>query len=124
MSLSDVITRFSTAEADSVPAGYVVTRTVVGGIDSTGNVIDGSRSTFTINACVQPLNGRSLMMLPEGTRTEDVRVIDSMTALQCQPIPDHISIRAEDYAIWKVDGPLTLGGLSHYIAYAARQVQP
>lgn len=124
MSLSDVITRFSTAEADSVPFGYEVTRTTFGGIDSTGNVIDGTQTTFVINACVQPLNGRSLMVLPEGTRSEDVRVIDTMTPMQCQPIPDHISIRGEDYAVWKVDGPLTLGGMSHYISYAARQVQP
>jgi hypothetical protein len=123
MSLADVITRFSTEQADGVPAGYVVTRTVHNGY-SQGNVVDGTRTTFNIHASIEPLNGRTLMVLPEGTRTEDVRVIDTATELKCEPIPDHISIRGEDYAIWKVDGPLTSFGVSLYTAYAVRQVNP
>lgn len=124
MSLVDVVTRFSTAAADGDPSGYVVTRTTPGGYDSSGNVVDGLTVTFPIDACVQPLNGRSLMVLPEGARTQDIRVIDTQTFLQESPVPDHIVIRGEDYAIWKVDGPLTLNGISMYTAYAAREMNP
>lgn len=124
MSLAGVVTRFSTANADGTPAGYVVTRTADNGYTTSGIGVDGTRTTLTIDACVQPLNGRSLMVLPEGARTSDVRVIDTATELRAAPIPDHIVIRGEDYAIWKVDGPITLGGVSMYVAYAARQVNP
>lgn len=123
MSLADVIMRFATQDADGVPAGYVVTRTTPGGYDSTGNVVDGTLTTLLIVASVQPYSGRELKVLPEGARTSDVRVIDTETPLQESPIPDHIVIRGDDYAIFKVDGPTSMGGFSLYTAYAARQVE-
>ncbi len=123
MSLADVITRFSTAEQDGASAGYTVTRTTGGGVDSNGNPVTGSTSTILIDACIQPLSPRSLMVLPEGTRTKDVRVIDSITKLQESPIPDHITIRGEDYAVFSVDGPTSMNGFPLYTAYAARQVE-
>lgn len=123
MSLADVITRFATQDADGDPGGYVVTRTTPGGYDSSGNVIDGILITFPIVASVQPYAGRYLKVLPEGTRTSDVRVIDTDVALQESPIPDHIVIRGDDYSIFKVDGPTSMGGFSLYTAYAARQVE-
>lgn len=124
MSLADVITRFATHDADGSPSGYVVTRSTGANVDSTGNVIDGTFTTFNIVACVQPYAGRALRVLPEGTRTGDVRVIDTDTVLQVSPVPDHIVIRGEDYAVFKVDGPTTMNGFSLYTAYAARQVNP
>lgn len=124
MSLADVVTRFSTAAADGDPTGYVVTRSTAATYSTTGRVVDGAFSTFLIDACIQPLNGRSLMPLPEGTRTDDVIVVDTSTPLQVIPIPDHITFRDDDYTLFKIDGPRTLNGVSMYTGYAARQVQP
>lgn len=124
MSLESVLDRFSTQDADGSPSGYVVTRSTGPSIDANGNVVDGTFSTFNLIACVQPFSGRSLRILPEGTRSDDARVIDAAVPLLVTPIPDHIVILGEDYAVFKCDGPTTINGFSLYTSYAARQVNP
>lgn len=121
MSLTDTIGRFSTAAADNNPSGYVITRGAAGAMSSQGEWVAGTTSTFTIDACIQPGQGKRIEPLPEGVNVDDVIEIDTSTALQVAPVPDHINYNSTDYTIYRVDGPRNLDGGANYTAYAARQ---
>lgn len=123
MSLLDTITRFSTAAPDGSPGGYTITRYAGGTYGSDGIAIASTPSTFTIDAAEMPFVGK-LEVLPEGVRSEDVRVIVTATALQSIPLPDHITIAGEDFVVFNLDGPFSMSGIQVYRAYAARQVIP
>lgn len=127
MPLTDIISHFSTAVADGTPAGYPVVRRGATTYTSGGIAVPGSTSNFTIDACVVPLEsshgGRERITLPNGVHTEDVRIIDTMTQLQPEP-PDVIIIAGVNFAVFRVEGPVRIGGGARWTAYAARQVVP
>lgn len=127
MPLTDIIAHFSTAAADGTPGGYPVTRRAATTYNSSGIAVLGGTSGFTIDACVVPVEsqhgGRERITLPEGVHTEDVRIIDTTTYLQPEP-PDIITIAGESFAVFRVEGPVRMGGGTRYTAYAARQVIP
>jgi hypothetical protein len=80
VSLLDAIVRFRTPGAANAAGQYRVTRTLAGDYPS-GQYVPGSTSTFNITASVQPFSDRSTVVLPEGVRTEDVRVLWTATEL-------------------------------------------
>lgn len=130
MSLLNVIDRFRTP-GTAANGEYTVTRTAAGSSAATGNYVAGSTSTFTIVASVQPHDGRSTVVLPEGVRTEDVRQLWTATELRVtddQVDPDRITIPSaqgnETFHVFKVEGPWTMGGRTHYHVFAARRRKP
>lgn len=128
MSLADVITRFSTAAVDGSPAGYVVTRTPTGTYGTDGvYVAGGAAVTIVIDACVQPHSGIGFKVGTDGRRVSSWVTVDTATLLQVESPttePDRIQIRGETYLVVRVDGPQSLGGVSTYRAFAARQGVP
>jgi hypothetical protein len=124
VSLADVISRFSTAAADGVPNGYVLTRTTAAPYASNGVAGSSSTTTLNIDACVQPNAGKSIHPLPEGINVDDVVAFDTVTALQLLPVPDAITYRGDTYTLYRIDGPRTLGGVSTFTGYFARTVLP
>ena len=123
MPLTDVIATFSTAAADGSPGGYPVTRRAAASFGSTGLVVSGGTSSLTVDACVQPLTGRTDVVLPEGVHVNDVRVIDTAVPMQANP-SDLITIAGEPFAVFRVDGPVNFNGGTRYTSYASRQVYP
>jgi len=107
---------------------YVVTRTADGSYDAHGRYATGSSSTFNMDAVVQPYGGgRKMLPLPEGVRAEDVRLIHTATALRTRDNAgeaDSVAIGGENYSVYAVEGPYTLGPSTHYQAYAARRGKP
>ena len=83
MSLLGVINHFRTPGSGASGA-YTVTRQAPGAYASlTGKYVAGSASTFTIIAAVHPYSpGRHQVVIPEGMRTEDVRVLWTATELK------------------------------------------
>lgn len=124
MSLADVVSRFSTANADGVPGGYTITRTTSQTYGSNGIANAPTTTTLVIDACVQPDRGRSIQPLPEGIHAEDVVGVDTRTPLQLVPSPDSFIYRGELYILFRIDGPRTMNGVSMFTGYAARQVLP
>lgn len=125
MSVSDVITSLSTAATDG---GYTVTRQANAGYDgATGDAITGTITTFSIDAVIEPAQGKRLTARVEGRHTEATILIMTSTALRA-PAPswqaDRVMYLGELFEVLQVDGPITLAGDSHYEAYAARLVQP
>jgi hypothetical protein len=123
MSLLDCISRFSTASADGTPTGYSITRTASGTYDANGLWVAGSTSIITTDASVQPYSD-DVDMVPEGVRREDVRVIFTPIALIKTPTPDRITIAGDVFAVYAVNGPFNMSGVSTWRSYAARMVIP
>lgn len=124
MSLADVVSRFSTAAADGVPAGYTITRTTAQTYSATGIANAPTTTTLLIDASVQPGVYKSIAPLPEGIHAENVVTVDTRTPLLLLPAPDSFIYRGELYTLFRVDGPRTMGGVSMFTGYAARQVLP
>lgn len=133
MSLFSNISRFRTPGTG--PGGtYIVTRTAPGDYVATGEYAPGSTSTVNIVACIQPYDaGRHTVTLPEGVRTEDVRELWTTTELHVDDvndtadvieIPGGLSAPAEPYYVFKVLGPWTMSGRTHFVAFAARRKKP
>jgi hypothetical protein len=80
MSLSDAILSLSTGT-------YTVTRPGAG-TWTNGVFVEGTASTFQIQASVQPASARDLLRLPEGERTSDVIAIYTPTELRASSQPD------------------------------------
>lgn len=123
MPVTDVIALFSTAAADGSPGGYPVTRTAADSFSSSGIVVTGATSSFTIAAVVVPFVPHRDIVLPEGVHVQDVRIIDTTTPLQSNP-PDSITIAGEAFSVFEIEGPVHFLGGTRYTAYAARQVVP
>lgn len=132
MSLLDVIVRFRTPGLATADGLYQVTRTLAGD-HATGQYVPGSTSTFNVTASVQPFSGRETVVLPEGVRTEDVRVLWTATELRVHDddtdpdvvqIPGRLAAPTESFYVFKVDGPWTMSGRTHYRAYVARKKKP
>lgn len=107
---------------------YTVTRTGAGTYPTNGRLSAGSTSTFPITAIVQPYQGgRKMLPLPEGVRSEETKHIHTAAALRTRDgggAQDFITISGEDYHVWAVEGPFTLGGSTHYEVYASRRAKP
>jgi hypothetical protein len=96
MQVSTVIDRFMTGT-------YTVTRMAADSYVD-GLKVDGSTSTFTIRAGVQPATSQEIQMLPEGARTEETLTVYTSTALKtggegAATERDRISI---DGGVWDV----------------------
>lgn len=105
---------------------FTVTRTA-GGPLVLGRYTSGGTSTFPITVIEQPYSPRTMIPLPEGVRVEDVKLIHTNTALRTRDEngeADYITIRGENFYVWRVDGPYTLGGSAHYEVHAARKSKP
>lgn len=88
--------------------------------------VDGTTTTLTIDASVQPANTNDLQSLPENRRTLGVYVLYSdvpfQSAIENKQNPDIVKINGEDYEIAK-SMPWQNDVVSHYKAMAVR-VQP
>ena len=118
MPLNEVIARFSTGT-------YTVTRTTAS-TNVMGRTVAGAATTFTMDASIQPVTGHALQKTPDGTSSEDVRVVYTRTALNTLTsvyAPDKITIGNESYIVFKVE---TFGAVSggHYRVHIARQLVP
>ena len=105
---------------------YTVTR-VANGTTVLGRYTVGGTSTFPIVAAVQPLGARVMIVLPEGVRADDVRLVHTVTPLHTRDNSgeaDSISIGGETYYVWQVSGPWTIRGDTHYEAHVARRGKP
>ena len=120
MSRLGVITRRQTGT-------YAVTRTANGSYDANGRFTAGATSAINVVAIVQPLDPRTVLPLPEGVRSEDVRLVHTATLLRTPDgtgAADSISIGGEPYIVFEVAGPFTLNGATHYEIHAARRAVP
>ena len=116
MSRLGAIDRFSTGS-------YTVTRPTAGTV-AFGKTTPGVPTTFTISkASVQPV-GEDLTVVPEGRSASDVKVIYTYTELRGGTLPDVITILGQPYEVYRVQGPWTMRGETHWVAYAARQTIP
>lgn len=119
MAINNVIQRLKTGT-------YTVTRTAASTL-SQGRKVAGSTSTFPTDAIVQPLDPRTMLPLPEGVRAEDVRLIHTADLIRTQDQngeADAFTIGGEQFYAWKVSGPWTLRGETHYEVHAARRGKP
>ena len=127
MSLLDVICDMQTASPGDGNADgtYTVTRQAQGTYDSNGYFSGGGAvTTLKIVAIIVPLDGRELVVVPEGLRTQEQRKILTGTRLMTvtpTTVPDIVTIGGDPFAVYRCDGPFTLDGDSTYTAYAARQ---
>jgi hypothetical protein len=100
MSLSDAILSLSTGT-------YTVTRPGAG-TWTNGLFVEGTASTFQIQASVQPASPKDLQRLPEGERTMNVIVIFTTTELllasqAARTLSDRIAYRGANYEVEDVD---------------------
>lgn len=126
MGLADVIDAFPTSdgEGDGV---YLVTRRAKGTYTNGRFSGPGTSTTIRITASVQPVDGKDLVVIPDGQRTDESRKVYTATQLLTRTPttePDLITIGGEPWAVFRVDGPFTLDDDTTWIGYAARQVTP
>lgn len=92
-------------ESLSDDSGYVVTRyTPSTYVD--GRLVLGSPSTINIIATQQPVSGRDLQRMPEGTRVSDLLVFYTDTELKTQTpanAPDQVTVSGETFEVQQVD---------------------
>jgi len=119
VSLLDVIGDFATA------ASYTVTRTTNGGYGSTGRLVAGVPSTFTIVAVVRPTTARQIQLLPEGyhgVETKAVYTTTAIIAITAGNQPDSISIDGEDWKAVSAKKVDAFDGYFYYVAIVSRVV--
>lgn len=118
MSLIGVIERFATGT-------YTVTRRGTGTYSS-GRLVAGSTSTFTITASLQPVRGRELQNLAPAQHGEEVKVLYTATLLRVRSpdgAGDLVTINSESWEVFQVE-PWEAFGETHYRAYVARKPVP
>ena len=82
-------------------APYTVTRAGTVEYDSDpGRPTASAPTTVSITASVQPVAGKDLQRLPEGTRTEEARTLYTRTQLLDDPEPDTVALEG---ATWQVE---------------------
>lgn len=109
-----------------VTGSYTVTRTAEG-TTTAGRYTPGATSTFLLNAIEQPFSPRTLLPLPEGVRSEEVKLLHTSTLLRTRDNngeADFVTIRGEDFYAWQVAGPYIMSGSSHYEIHVARRRRP
>ena len=104
---------------------YTVVRNGAGSFTQ-GRYIPGIPVSFTINASIQPLDGRDLLRLPQGSRTEWYIKIYTATPLRVVIAPagnssDVVSYGGNTFEVEKVFDWSESGGFT--IAYAKKQGQ-
>lgn len=102
--LSDVVALLSSGS-------YTVTRYTADSYDSNGIAVQGTSSTLSIGASVQPASGRDLQLLPEGRRTIETMKLWTATLLttsESSAGADRISIDGATFEVVNVErwGPL------------------
>jgi len=135
MSILDSLFDFQTNDA-SAPISYVVTRltAAVPPIDAHGRAIAPTPSTFVIGtACLQPLTGRDLLVMPEGERSEETKWLYSDTELRGRGptnAPDEVAVTypsglVETYVVKTVEfWPYPPEGVVFWRAKVARRAVP
>jgi len=92
-----------------------------------GRWVEGTPSTFTIKASVQPLRGKDIELLPEGRRTGFSQVLFTDTELKiitegATPVnADRVSIDGSSFEVLHVEPWNNLGTLNHYRAIVTRE---
>lgn len=105
MSLEDVVESMATGT-------YTVTRRDLGTY-AMGRAAAATPSTFSTKLVVQPVDGNTLMRLPEGMRAEEIRAVWSPVELRTQSAagqPDSISIDGDDWEVQSLNGWSAAGG--------------
>jgi hypothetical protein len=89
---------------------YTVTRAGAVDFDSDpGRPIAAAPTTFDIIALVQPVKNRDLERLPEGLRTEMVRVVFTEATMLLEPQPDQLAAEGQVWQVGTVE-PWGAGG--------------
>lgn len=100
---------------------YTVSRSASGSYGASGRYTEGSPSSFSIVASVQPLGGRDLQRLPEGMQTKELLSIYTSTELKTESsghTPDIVTINGEQYQVQEVERWVELG--NYYRATVAK----
>lgn len=98
---------------------YSVTRLAAGSYTQ-GRYTAGGPTVISVDASIQPANGKQLLSLPEARRTENIAIAYSATELR---VEDIMSILGEDYEVFKV-ARWDFRGTVHYESYMARRGRP
>lgn len=90
-----------------------------GGYDSQGMFVPGTSQTFTIIASIQPLNGREMQMLSEGSRARETFKVYTDTKLrtvseQGSYAADRVEINGEWFEVMSVIDWSHHLALTHY----------
>jgi hypothetical protein len=102
-----------------------IKRTVPGSYVN-GVYVEGTETTLTIQASVQPMSGNDLVAVPEGRRASDMVKLYTSTDLFSQgdagsgQSPDRLTYRGKDYEIYTKE-PNQMGVVSHYKYYAIKE---
>lgn len=102
-----------------------VKRTVAGAYVN-GVYVEGSESTITIQASVQPMSGEDIVAVPEGRRSSDMVKLYAATNLNAQgdagsgQSPDRIVWLGKDYEIYSKE-VRQMGVIDHYKFYAIKE---
>ena len=70
-----------------------------------GRLIAASTSTFTITASIQPLTGRDMSLLPEGSRADNTKSLYTTTQLNTVGAaePDSLTIDSVEFEVVNVE---------------------
>lgn len=112
------VTRTGAGAYGGLPGGFPMTFPAYD-----GRYREGTPSTLSIRAVIQPVRGRDLLRLPEGQRTEEMIAIYTETELQTASAPgggtaDVVSYRGKSYQVQTVEAWNELGNF--YKAIAAK----
>lgn len=103
---------------------YTVTRTTAG-TPTDGVYANGTTSTLSIEASIQPVTGDVLKSLPEGQHVESTRVVYTTSELKSNSAgydPDRITIDGEVFEVFQVEKFSAPGFGTHYRALISRMV--
>lgn len=90
------------------------------GTRTRGRWVDGTATTFSAVAVVEPAGGRALKIAADSQRSDDVRVIYTATEVL---VDDRTTIGGDTFEVFRVE-PWTLDGETHYRAYLSRLTLP
>jgi len=92
---------------DSFATGtYAVTRTTAPVRGADGRPVVGTSAVINVDACVQPLSGRELEVLPESLKTRELRTVFTKVALTTVSganAADRIAYDGETWEVVKVE---------------------
>jgi len=109
----------------SVRKPFTVKRTIPGAYVD-GVFVEGSETTFTIQASIQPLSDIDLVAVPEGRRASDMVKAYTDTSLHSQgdqgsgQSPDRIVWLGEDYEV-SAKSVRQMCVINHYRYYAIKE---
>ncbi len=100
-------------------ASYTVTRPGAGS-HVNGEWVPGSTSDFSIDASIQPLSARELLVLPEGRRESEIRLVLTTTEVRNK---DTVAIGSETWEFFNAEEWSAFGDI-WYEAFIAKQDVP